>query len=572
MVVERRVAAVCLPQLLIELSRQQAPCGLQEARVVVWASQNNGAPAPHLPIQQACMVARARGIGVGMTVAAARSLLSNLSVQAVARPAVHQALETLSEYCLTLSPAVMPQAPDLLWLEVTGTAHLFGGEKAWAQRVLAVLAAAGHTARMAVASGPQTAAALARYAPRALTLLASGQERDALWPLPVGALGLQPRTRRWLRDTGLRTLADLARQPREALARRLGAEAPALRLLDVPHDPSADASPLTPYTPPEALAHSVDLREHPVHELEALLFAAKRAADRLALRLATRQLAAQQLVLDLSHGPGLAPTQVSLPLALPLWHAADLLAALRPMLERTDLPAAVQALTLLIPRTQDHPAAQEALLAPSSMTTQDPRVWSRTQRLRGQPEDALPRLWAELVAELGPQGVGVLGVQASHRPEDATLLLAPDHPPPQPALTRKPPRPAPAAALCLPALDSPWFPDPELPSSPLTASSPPPGAPKALPLPVEPRTAGASPLRLLPDPLPLPGWPQVGQPLGQDLPAVVQIHPARRLWAEWWRPTPLCRDYAEVELEGGGVGLVFVETHSGQVALHGWMD
>src|SRR4029077_3327035 len=89
---------------------------------------------------------------------------------------------------------------DCFFLDIAGTAHLFGGEEA----LLADLAAKlrknfGLPARLAVADTPGAAWALSRFHKTSPLVLPSGQEAVALAPLPIAALRLSPATRGQLR-------------------------------------------------------------------------------------------------------------------------------------------------------------------------------------------------------------------------------------------------------------------------------------------------------------------------------------------------------------------------------------
>ncbi|MBI5498418.1 MAG: DNA polymerase Y family protein [Deltaproteobacteria bacterium] len=564
----RRVAAVFFPQLLLELAaaaREDAPraVALKPGR----RPRAGGAEVvPHARLAQ--VDGRARGLGLrpGLTVAAARAMAPALQVAVVFAGEARACLEGLAEAALVFSPGVEVAEPDALLMELTGTAALFGGEEAWAHGVLARLAVGGHRARLALADGPGVALALARHGPRSPCLLPQGGGAAALRELPAAALGFGPVARQWLAAAGLRTVADLQRQPRDALARRLGAEAPRLRLLEVGTDTLADARPLRPHQPPARLAHGVEFADTPVEDVEPLVFCAKRAVDALAARLAGRQLAARELVLSLVHVPAphaqpVADTRLQLPLALPLWLSADLLGALRPLLERTVLPAPVRSLRLEIPATTERPPVQVDAVDPATADGSAPGL-----RARPADPDGLPRLWAELVAELGADRVGLLGLSGSHRPEDATRLSPPglEEDPPGP---RKPARPPPSQVWMNPALCSPWFPDRDPPPPP------PEGPASPLPLlPPAPARAGHHPLRVLATPRLLAAWPRRGQPLHPGGAVVRDIRPARRLWTEWWRQDALQRDYQEVTLADGAACWVFVEPHSGRAYLQGWLD
>mgnify|MGYP001765624907 CR=1 FL=1 len=113
-----------------------------------------------------------------------------------------------------------------LLLDVTGVAHLFGGEAAMAAEVVARLAAAGFTARAGLAGTPAAARAVVRcgLAAEATRIVPAGEERTAVAPLPLAAIDPDPSRRAGLARLGLTTVADLLALPRGPLARRFGAD------------------------------------------------------------------------------------------------------------------------------------------------------------------------------------------------------------------------------------------------------------------------------------------------------------------------------------------------------------
>jgi protein ImuB len=125
-------------------------------------------------------------------------------------------LPALALWCQRFTPLTAPDPPDGVLLDITGCAHLFGGEAG----LMAALAVRLPGARMAVAGTAAAAWGLARYG-------ATGNE-DIL-PLPLAALRLEDQTIGKLRRIGLRTVADLKRLPRAGLVAGYG-KAPTLRL------------------------------------------------------------------------------------------------------------------------------------------------------------------------------------------------------------------------------------------------------------------------------------------------------------------------------------------------------
>jgi protein ImuB len=119
------------------------------------------------------------------------------------------------------SPMVARDPPHGLMLDITGCAHLFGGEAGLVKAVQAFTAQAGLQARLAIAKTPQTARALTRFGRGGA--VAHGEDRTAARRLPVAALELPDADTVALKRAGLKTLADLDARPRAVLAARFGA-------------------------------------------------------------------------------------------------------------------------------------------------------------------------------------------------------------------------------------------------------------------------------------------------------------------------------------------------------------
>ena len=134
----------------------------------------------------------------------------------------------LAEWCSRYSPWTAPDGADGVKIEITGCAHLWGGEEALAADLAARLGRRGIAGRIAVADTPGAAWALARFAAAAAgqgaAITPPGEARAALAPLPMAALRLDPDTAQRLRRVGLQRMGDLYAMPRDALARRFGEE------------------------------------------------------------------------------------------------------------------------------------------------------------------------------------------------------------------------------------------------------------------------------------------------------------------------------------------------------------
>ncbi len=155
----------------------------------------------------------------GMGLADARAMHPDVDVIEVAPDADQRLLEGLADWCDRYTPLVAIDGGDALFLDITGCAHLFGGEAAMVADLVRRLAEQGFDARPGLASTPGMAWAAARFS---LPPVKSGEEEDALATLPLSALRLDPAMRSGLESVGLRVAGSIIHAPRAPLARRFG--------------------------------------------------------------------------------------------------------------------------------------------------------------------------------------------------------------------------------------------------------------------------------------------------------------------------------------------------------------
>ena len=136
-------------------------------------------------------------------------------------------LAAVADWAERYTPLVALDGEGLM-LDVTGCAHLFGGEAAMVADLEARLAAQGFAARAAIAGTPGAASAAARFTARAT--VASAETPELLAPLPLAALRLEAGTVSALDRVGLKRIGQVTGLPRAPLAARFGDEL--LRRLD----------------------------------------------------------------------------------------------------------------------------------------------------------------------------------------------------------------------------------------------------------------------------------------------------------------------------------------------------
>ncbi len=277
---ERRYLALWLPFLSTDRARRRLPGrhgGKPADTPFILAAQERGA----LRITAADTVAARMGLAPGMPLAEARAILPALAV-AEADPVADAALlQDLAEACEMFTPLVTIRGGDLLILDCTGCAHLFGGEAAMLRRACGRIRQAGLTVEAAMAGTPEAAGALARHRPG--TIAAPDDMVALMHGLPITALGRDAETTLALRRAGLTTLGDLATREPAQLAARFGADLPAA-LRRVLGEEDIRITPLRAV--PEIMAETHF--PEPRGEIEGLLSALGRLSGDVAAALARR--------------------------------------------------------------------------------------------------------------------------------------------------------------------------------------------------------------------------------------------------------------------------------------------
>ena len=159
------------------------------------------------------------GLTPGLTLADARARVPELAAIDHDPHADRLWLERIADGCDRWTPMVELDPPDGVTLDITGCAHLFGGEAALVTEVERQFAVAGLNPRHALAGSPEAAQALARF-----QTVPAADEHQAVRRLSIAALRLETEVETALRRAGLKTLGDLAARPTAPLAARFGAE------------------------------------------------------------------------------------------------------------------------------------------------------------------------------------------------------------------------------------------------------------------------------------------------------------------------------------------------------------
>jgi protein ImuB len=238
-----------------------------------------------------------RGLTVGLALAQARAMHPALEAIPEDPQADAALLEKLADRCLRYTPLVACDSPDGLLLDISGCAHLYGGEHALTADLAARLDAAGFACSIAVAGTIGAAWAGARYGKPGC--YPNGSERDLLAPLPLAALRLDAGTVASLARVGLKRSGDIIDLPRSPLTARFGDAL--LRQLDRAlgreHEPLNPRLPVAPYVAEQCFAE-------PIAREEDVLAIAERLAGRLSVALERRGEGARRLELALFRTDG----------------------------------------------------------------------------------------------------------------------------------------------------------------------------------------------------------------------------------------------------------------------------
>jgi protein ImuB len=220
----RRILSLWLPRLPIDrIKRQLARNSAAPAKdfnddpSIVVAKQNNA-----LQISALDDAAARLGLDIGLPLANARAICPHLRVFDANEVADTETLDNIADWCDRFTPLVALDPPHGLFLDITGCAHLFGGEAALMRLVCDVLTARGFAVSAAIAGTSVCARTMTRHVHG--RIVRAGEEAEAVKPLPVSALGADDAITRGLRRAGLKTIGDVACRARHEITARFGAD------------------------------------------------------------------------------------------------------------------------------------------------------------------------------------------------------------------------------------------------------------------------------------------------------------------------------------------------------------
>ncbi len=355
--------------------------------------------------------AEAMGLAVGETLADARARIGALQV-CIANPAADAAdLTRLAHWATRYTPSVSlfrnESGADGFFLDVTGAAHLLGGEDKLLVDLARRLKAFGLPARLALAETSGTAWALSHFGRTPRMIVPAGGEAEVLAPLPVEGLRLSQETAVTLRRLGFKRIGALIGKPRAPFAARFEREL--LHRLDRALGKAPE--PLALLTPLPAYVKTRSLLD-PISTEDAIIVAATRLMQDLVPKLEADGVGARNLVLSLYRVDGLVQ-RIDVGCTLPTQCPEHVSRLLRLKLERVarllEAGFGFETVSLAITVVEKMQPRQSALATASEESERTRRCTALLDALR---------------QRLGPDSVRHMTPVASHWPERSETLTA----------------------------------------------------------------------------------------------------------------------------------------------------
>lgn len=225
--------------------------------------------------------ARRVGLRLGQGVTDARAIIPDLDVIEADPAADRTLLESIADWCDRYTPLVALDGADGLFLDITGSAHLFGGEKGLFDDIQTRLFNMGLEVHAAISSAPGLSSAVSRYGEP--SIIPPDAAEVALARLPMRALRLAEETIELLVKSGLKQIGDLIDQPRAPLARRFGP----LLMLRLDQALGFEEEAISPRRPVAALSTERRLAE-PIVDEDNILLLLEKLGERMKKHLETR--------------------------------------------------------------------------------------------------------------------------------------------------------------------------------------------------------------------------------------------------------------------------------------------
>lgn len=278
-----RYASIGFPYLLTEYVARRQPEFRGQAFVL--ASRQRG----RMVIDAVSAAAAKKGIYAGMVLADCKAVFPGLEMLETEHGRAEMLLQALAEWCIMYTPVAGVDLPDGLILDISGCAHLWGGEEAYLQHISTRLGSYGYTVQIAIADTIAAAWAAARFSAEAI--IPPGKQVDAIQSLPPAALRLDPATLARLKKLGMKHIGSFMEMPPSVLRRRFGPGLPK----KIAQALGQEMDWLVPVKPVEPYQERLSSME-PIASATGIAIALQQLLDTLCLRLEKEGLGLRQAI------------------------------------------------------------------------------------------------------------------------------------------------------------------------------------------------------------------------------------------------------------------------------------
>lgn len=365
----KRFVTIWFPHLKTDWFSKQQPA-LQKIPFVLTVADHG-----RMIVAEANSIAQSKGITSGITVADARVIEPLLQVLDDKPALALKLLASMAKWCIRYTPVTAVDAPDGLVLDVSGCAHLWGGEQTYLKDIITRLTNAGYTVRAAMAGTVGTAWALARFSNNA-SIIENGNEAFALQQLPPAALRLDDLLVQHLHKLGLNTIGSFTAMQRSALRRRFGQEL--LKKLD--QTLGFEDEVIIPVQPPEPYQEWLPCFD-PVGTATGIEIALKQLLEKLHHRLAKEGKGVRAASLTCYRIDG-KTTQISIGTNRPSNSTVHLFKLFELKIPGIEPGLGIELFILEASKTEDVAALQETLWHGTS-DLEDPEIAELLDRIEG---------------------------------------------------------------------------------------------------------------------------------------------------------------------------------------------
>lgn len=346
-------------------------------------------------------LAEREGAFVGMAVADARAAFAELIVVDEVPGQAAKLLRLIGLGCIRYTPIVSLDLPDGLLLDISGCAHLWGGEREYLKEIVLKLRAAGFDARAAIADTPGAAWAVARFAQKR-PIVPSGGQAEVLAGLPPAALRLEAESLELLKKLGFRVIKPLLQTAPQALRRRFGQQ----MLLRIDQALGHVEEYRESLVPPVPYAERLPCME-PIRTAPGIEIAIEKLLEKLCLRLQTEGKGLRKGILKCHRIDG-RKVQVSITTTKGSHSVSHLLRLFKLQIDKIEPALGIELFVLEAPNVEEIDTVQEQL-------------WAEA---KGLADTALAELLDRIAGKVGAHTIQRFLPSENHWPERSIKLAA----------------------------------------------------------------------------------------------------------------------------------------------------